>query len=233
VPPDPAAASSLHRPLLAFTLAATGILAALNLLNLAGGAYAAYAAAHLGTPRADDALNAARISVSLAPWSSARSAQLGWVLAERGDGEASAAAYADALRWAPADPLLWNEFALAQGRARRFGPAFGLAVATSNRLAPTSPAIQASNAAMALSYWRDGSPDVRREWRQSVRYELDNNRPAFQRQLLAMGYWVPFCAYVAADVGEQAWCDEFARERRQCAENPQAVTDSSVCDYVE
>ena len=214
--------------LLGLGVAATA--AALSLLNLFSAAYATYTGAHLDQPRAADTLTAARLSAALAPWSASRRAQLGWVLAERGDAS-TLQAYSRALRWAPADAVLWNEAALALGRVHQFGSAFTTAVARSNALAPTSPAVQASNAALALSYWNLGSPEARREWLQSLRFELDNNRAAFQRQLIMLGYWAPFCAYAAGELGEKAWCDEFRRQRAQCADHPETVPDPSICDY--
>jgi len=211
-------------------LAVAVVAAALSLLNVLSAAYATYASAHLDQPRAAGTLTAAQLSAALAPWSAGRQAQLGWVLAERGDA-ATLQAYGSALRWAPADALLWNEAALALGRVHQFGPAFTTAVTRANALAPTSPAVQASNAALALSYWNSGSPAVRHEWLQSLRFELDNNRSGFQRQLITLGYWAPFCAYAANELGEKAWCDDFRGQRARCIDQPESLPDPSICDY--
>jgi len=183
-----------------------GLVLLLNLLNLSAFAYSRYAEARLDRlpdPRAETASSVAQ---ALTPWSARRVAVNGWILAVGGSADASAAAYERALRWAPADPLLWTEYAQALARGRLFDERLPLATRRALALAPNSPAVRQSVSHMGLSYWRHGSPELKELWRQSTRWELDHNRLSFLRSLDDLEYRAPFCRYHAQELGEEAWC---------------------------
>ena len=188
-------------------LAGAALLLLLNLLALTASLYAWFAEQRLDVLPDVRATRASAHAASLAPWSARHTALHGWVLANSGDFAGADAAYLEALRLAPADPLLWAEYALALGRNRVFDERLTLATRRALALAPASPAVRQGVSRMALSYWRFGSPEVRELWRQSLRWELDHNRASFLNALDREGHRSAFCASHAAELGEQAWCN--------------------------
>lgn len=194
---------------LAGTLGAAG-LAVLHVCNLLGSAYSGYAERRLDTAREASAMAAADVAVKLTPWSSRRAALRAWLLAEHGS-SAAYAAYEDALRLAPAEPLLWIEFAQAMARLGRFDPVLQSAVGQAGRLAPHSPAVRSASAAMGLSYWPRGSAALRELWLQAMRAELAQNRSAFLASAIARGQAVAFCADPGPQLGERDWCETVPR----------------------
>jgi hypothetical protein len=187
-------------------LAGAALLLLLNLLALAASVYAEYAEQRLDRLPDEGAQRASALAVALTPWSAQRQALHGWILAESGDFTAADAAYRQALAAAPADALLWAEYALALARNRMFDERLHLATSRALALAPTSPAVRQGVARMALTYWRFGSAPLRELWRQSLRWELDHNRTAFLQAMDRDGYRRAFCLDQAAAFNEQAWC---------------------------
>ena len=187
-------------------LAGAALLLSINLLALCAGLYAGYAEQRLDRLPDERATRAATLAAMLAPWSAPHRALQGWIRGASGDFEAADAAYLAALRRAPADALLWAEYALVLGRNRVFDERLTLATRRALELAPASPAVRQGIARMALSYWRFGEPPVRELWRQSLRWELDHNRAAFLHALERDGHRRAFCAWHAADLGEAPWC---------------------------
>jgi len=187
-------------------LAGAALLLLLNLLALAASVYAEYAEQRLDRLPDEPAQRAGALAVALTPWSAPRQALHGWILADSGDFPAADAAYRKALRRAPADALLWAEYALALARNRMFDARLLLATQRALALAPTSPAVRAGVSRMALTYWRFGSEPLRELWRQSLRWELDHNRSAFLQAMDRDGYRRAFCLDQAAVFNEQAWC---------------------------
>ncbi len=187
-------------------LAGAAVLLLLSLLALTASLYGHYAGQRLDTLPDERATRAAAHAAALAPWSAPYRAQYAWILGESGDFAGADAAYLRALKLAPADPLLWTEYALVLGRNRMFDQRLTHATTRALALAPTSPAVRQSVARMALSYWRFGSPELRELWRQSLRWELDHNRDSFVRAVEQAGHRRAFCATHAADLGEEAWC---------------------------
>jgi hypothetical protein len=192
-------------------LAGAALLLLLNLLALAAGLYARYAEQRLDRLPDPRAARASALAAGLAPWSAPARALQGWIGGESGDFEAADAAYAAALRRAPADALLWAEYALVLGRNRVFDARMEQATRRALALAPTSPAVHQGLARMGLSYWRFADPPVRELWRRSLRWELDRDRAAFLLALEREGYRGTFCAWHAGDLGEAAWCREGSR----------------------
>ena len=190
-------------------LAAAG-LALLNLAQLAGAGYAGFANRHIDRPEAPGTLAAARIAGGWTPWSSRHAALLGWVHAENGAAEPALAAYARALRLAPADAVLWSEYAQVLGRLGRFDAAMAHAVRRAQQLAPTSPAVRRALAELGLSYWSRGDDALRALWLESMRGELARNRGEFLAVALARGQGRTFCDQPAAALGEGAWCERIA-----------------------
>ena len=187
-------------------LAGAALLLLLNLLALAASLYGDYAERRLDRlpdPRAE---RASALATTLAPWLAPHQALRGWIHAESGNFAAADAAYLDALRRAPADALLWAEYALALARNRMFDARLLLATRRALALAPTSPAVRQGVARMALTYWRFGPDELRELWHQSLRWELDHNRTAFLQALDREGYRRAFCADQAEGFNEQAWC---------------------------
>jgi len=195
--------------LIAALFAATA-LALLNLVNLAGAGYARFASQHLDRPDAAATLAATRIAAQWPPWSSAHVALHGWVLAENRQEGAALAAYLEALRLAPGDPLLWSEYGLALARLGQFGPALTLAVTQGQRLAPNSPAVQRAVADLGLGYWSRGTPEQRALWLEGMRRELDRNRAGFLGHVLTRGQGMTFCRDPALRLGEAPWCESIA-----------------------
>lgn len=178
----------------------------LNVLNLVAAGYERRAEYLLDTLPNDAARRASAIAAALAPWSASRNALHGWIAADAGELEPAVAAYARALRAAPADPLLWAEYAQALGRNRVFDGRLTWATLRALTLAPSSPAIRQGISRMGLHYWRRGDPQLQELWRQSFRWELDHNRTSFLRTLEDGGYRETFCATQAEALGETAYC---------------------------
>jgi len=187
-------------------LAGAALLLLLNLSALVAGAYGRYAEQRLDRLPDERAARAGTLAATLAPWSAQGLALKGWIHGGSGDFATADAAYRAALRRAPADALLWAEYALVLGRNRVFDQRLTLATRRALELAPASPAVRQGIARMALSYWRFADTPVRELWRQSLRWELDHNRAAFLQSLDREGSRGTFCAWHAADLGEQPWC---------------------------
>ena len=187
-------------------LAAT-LLALLNVVNLAGAGYAHVASQRLDLPESPGALAAAQIAARVSPWSSSRNALHGWLLAENRRADESDAAYRKALRLAPADALLWSEYALALARLGRFGAALTDALTRAQQLAPNSPVVQRTLAEIGLSYFSRGDAQQRALWLASLRGELAANRRLFLGFVLTRGRVQTFCRDIAPQVGEEKWCD--------------------------
>jgi tetratricopeptide (TPR) repeat protein len=192
-------------------LAGAALLLLLNLLALAAGLYARYAEQRLDRLPDARAARASALATGLAPWSAPTRALEGWIHGESGDFEAADAAYVAALRRAPADALLWAEYALVLARNRVFDARLEHATRRALALAPTSPAVRQGLSRMGLAYWRFAEPPVRELWRQSLRWELDRDRAAFLLALDREGFRGTFCAWHAEDLGEAAWCRGAAR----------------------
>lgn len=189
-------------------LLAVAVLALLNLAALASTAYTGFAERGLDRPPSPAALAAARIASRWAPWSSQSAALQGWLLAEARDAEGAVAAYRRALRLAPADPVLWNEYALARARLGLFDASLTLAVQRTQQLAPTSAAVRRSLADMGLNYWQWGTAEQRALWLVSMRAELAHSRGPFLGHALTRGRARTFCQGPAAELGEARWCEE-------------------------
>jgi hypothetical protein len=187
-------------------LLAAVALALLNLSSLAGAGYARVAERGLDRPESPATLAAARIASERAPWSGTHAALHGWVLAENRDAGAALATYATALRLAPADPLLWAEYALALGRLGQFGEPMTLAVARARELAPVSPAVRATVADLGLSYWQRGDARLQALWLAAMAEQRHTDRGAFLGHALTRGQGRAFCRGPARELGEQAWC---------------------------
>jgi hypothetical protein len=187
-------------------LAGAALLLLLNLSALAATGYAYFAEERLGVLPDLRATRASAHAAALAPWSARQRALRGWVLGNSGEFEAAQAAYVGALRRAPADALLWAEYALVLGHNRVFDERLTLATTRALALAPASPAVRQGVSRMALSYWRSGAPELRELWRQSLRWELDHNHDSFLAAVEREGHRNAFCADHAAQFGEQAWC---------------------------
>lgn len=194
---------------LSAALLAAAVLGLFHLANLAAAGYAAFAARHLDRPHSPATREAARIATRAAPWSATHAALEGWVLAENGAPEALAT-YPRALRLAPADPLLWAEYALVLARLGQFGPELTLAVAQARQRAPTSAAVRRSVAELGLSYWRRGTREQRAAWLEAMREELARSRGAFLTHVLTRGQGRTFCDDPARALGEEPWCRAIA-----------------------
>ncbi len=187
-------------------LAGAALLLLLNLLALTAGLYARYAEGRLDILPDERAARASRHASALARWSPEYRALQGWILGESGDFPGADAAYRGALRRAPADALLWAEYALVLGRNRVFDERLALATRRALALAPASPAVRQGISRMALGYGLFGDEPVRELWRQNLRWELDHNRAAFLQTVERDGYRRAFCYQYATDLGESAWC---------------------------
>ena len=189
--------------------------AALQASSLLGNAYFTYAEQHLDLPDAPRTVAASRAAATLAPWSSRYLALAGWLLATREDDAESQAYYRRALRWAPADALLWQEFALTLAQHGRYQD-LTVPLQRSQALAPASPAVQSANAAMGLAHWAQGPDPARALWLASMRYELDHDRPSFLRGVVARGDIPLFCGSLASMLGEERWCQRIDARLHQC-----------------
>ena len=189
-------------------------LALANLANLVGAGYSRYTSGHLDRPDAVDTRAAAEIAATWPPWSSSHAALYGWVLAEtEKTGQAhfpAEAAYARALRLAPGDALLWDEYALALARLGAFDERLLQATRRAQALAPNSPAVRRSVADMGLSYWQRGNAEQRAAWLISMREELGASRAAFLSHAFTRGQGRTFCEGPAEKLGEARWCESVA-----------------------
>ena len=189
-----------------------GIAAALLLALASGGlllaaAYASFAERHLDDPRDLRAVTASRIAASLAPWTASTLALHAWLLMEQGDAGLARLVYHRALRLAPADALLWAEYAIAMTRLDPNDSTILGAVARAQQLAPSSPAIQAALAELGLNSWNTSSEELRTLWLSSMRHQLIYARTAFLGMTVARGQVFTFCSGPANDLGERSWCE--------------------------
>lgn len=182
------------------------LLALLNLCALAAAGYAAAADRQLDRPESPKVLAAARIASQLAPWSAKYHALHGWLLAENRLAEESLAAYDEALRLAPADAVLWAEYAQVLARLGRFDDALTGALEQARTLAPNSPVIQRTLAELGLAYFERGNARQREIWLDAMRAELAQNRKPLLTHVLTRGQRQLFCLELAPKLGEEAWC---------------------------
>jgi hypothetical protein len=89
--------------------------------------------------------------------------------------------------------------------------------------------VQASNAAIALSYWGLGTPLLQQTWLQSLRYELEQDTTAFRAQLTSLGYWRGYCENAAAALGDAVWCKETLKQWARCQVHPNET--APVCEF--
>lgn len=193
------------KTLAAATVAAT-LLALLNLSALSAAGYAAAANRQLDRPESPKVLAAARIAAKLAPWSAKYHALHGWLLAENRLADDSLAAYGKALRLAPADPLLWAEYAQVLARLGHFDGALTEALGRARALSPNSPVIQRTLAELGLSYYERGDARQRELWLEATRAELARDRRQFLTHVLTRGQRQLFCGVLAPQLNEEAWC---------------------------
>ena len=186
------------------------LVAALNLLNLLASGYERRAEQRLDVLPDAAAESDSTAAAALSYWNARRHALRGWISAEEGDIEAAVASYAKALRRAPADAVLWAEYAQALARNRVFDGRLTWATLRALTLAPASPAVRQGVSRMGFSYWRQGEADLQELWRQSFRWELDHNRASFLRTVEDDGLRATFCARHAEVLGEAAWCGKVA-----------------------
>jgi tetratricopeptide (TPR) repeat protein len=191
-------------------LLAAASLALLNFALLAGAGYARFATEHLGRPAATSTLAAAQLAHRWTPWSSPNAALLGWALAEQRATEPALQTYADALRLAPGDAVLWTEYAQVLGRLGRFDATLSQAVTRAQQLAPHSPAVRRALAELALAYWSRSDESLRALWLDTMRAELARDRGAFLGTVLTRGQGVTFCREPGPALGETAWCERIA-----------------------
>jgi Flp pilus assembly protein TadD len=189
-----------------FFLVAAALLGLLNLANLAATGYAAAANRQLDRPESPKALAAARIASQLAPWSAKHHALHGWLLAENRRAEDALAEYRAALRLAPADALLWAEYAQVLARLGRFDATLTDALERARALAPNSPVIERTLAEIGLSYYLRGDDAQRALWLEAMRGELARSRVLFLTHVLTRGQQAVFCGALAPKLGEEAWC---------------------------
>ena len=187
-------------------LVGAALLLLLNLSSLAAALYANFAEQRLDLLPDLRASRASALAAALAPWSATHRALHGWVLGDSGDFESAQAAYLGALRRAPADALLWAEYAQVLGRNRVFDERLTAATQRALALAPASPAVRQGISRMALAYGLFGEGPVRELWRQNLRWELDHSRETFLHTVQQDGYRRAFCLKYAPDLGESAWC---------------------------
>lgn len=211
-------------------LGVTGVLAlgAFNLAHLLSWAYAGHAESRLGRPDSTRTLAASRYASTLAPWSSTRLALQGWILAERGEIVESAESYARALRWNPADPLLWSEYAQALARNERFEE-LEHPTLRANALAPASPAVQSAIAAMGFTYWDHGSAALQAQWLLSMRYEHTHNRELFWNTLIARGRVLSYCTGPAMNWKIRHWCESMQRVAEACRQQRRIDDGFALC----
>jgi hypothetical protein len=186
-------------------------LTATSLVSLVAAGYGRVAERGLDRPSATLTRNAAFLSAALAPWNSRYAALMGWIAAENNASEESLVAYSAALRWSPADPLLWVEYALALSRLDLLDERFMAVVERAQALAPEAPVVHERLAQLGIGRWQRSSAELRNRWLVSFRYELRRNRPDFLRQIRLRGRAIEFCASAAQALGEQAWCSTVAR----------------------
>lgn len=186
--------------------------AVLNGLELVAAGYAGVARQALessGPP----AVAAANIATTLTPWSATRHALEGWLQAESGESETALRSYDRALRWAPADALIWTEFAQVRARAGRFDDALLRAVARAQALAPHSPPVQRALAEMGLAYWPHGAGPLQERWLASMRYQLERSPASLLARVLTRGQAQAFCEGPATALGQQSWCSTLRATR--------------------
>lgn len=189
-------------------LCASGALAVLNFVQLAGAGYAGFANRHLDRPLSPAVQQSAQLAARWQPWSSSSAALEGWLHAENGQRDAARAAYGRALRLAPADALLSTEYALALGRIGQFDATMAEAIRHAAQRAPTSGVIRAAIADLGLSYWARGTAELQMLWLAGMRDELARNRAALLDRVLRRGQGLTFCRGPATGLGEGKWCTD-------------------------
>lgn len=186
--------------------AAVVLILVLGALDLSATAYGRYAEARLDRLPDPGVQAAAALATAFSPWSAQPAALHGWILAQGGSRDEAIAAYLRALRWAPADALLWAEYAQALARMEVFDERMTWATRRALELAPSSPAVRDTVATMGLAYWRRGEEALHDLWRQSIRWQLDHSRGSFLSAVEGREQRGAFCLRYAAALGEAAWC---------------------------
>jgi Flp pilus assembly protein TadD len=186
--------------------AAAALLALFNLCSLAAAGYATAAQRQLDNPESPKTIAAARIAARLAPWSAKYHALHGWVLAENHRDEESRAQYRRALQVAPADALLWAEYAQVLARLGHFDDTLSEALHQARALAPNSPAVQRTLADIGLAYYERGNIAQREVWVEAMGRELIRDRRTFLAHVQTRGQTGLFCRELAGQFHEGAWC---------------------------
>ncbi|MEK6805831.1 MAG: hypothetical protein AABY95_04205 [Pseudomonadota bacterium] len=162
------------------------------------------------SPTSIAALKSAVLSVQLAPWNAYSHAELAWRLQSSGNFRASRQQFAQALSWAPADAYLWAEYAQLLAHQRKFGREMELVTRESNRLGPTSSAIQHSNAYIGLYFWGRGTQELRNQWQTSMAFVLRTNRKRFLEQVRNVHRDRYFCLGPGVNLQVGSWCDRLS-----------------------
>jgi hypothetical protein len=160
----------------------------------------------------------ADLARSLAPWKPEAHSAYARNRAADADLSAAIPAFAQALRWAPADAHLWREMLRSLVRAGRFDQLTFLALDQTRKLAPHSPGIQLGNALDGVYFWRHGDEAFRAAWLDAMRYSLFHSRNLFLFQVARAHRELYFCAYAGASLHQQKWCQQAFWLRSTCAQ---------------
>lgn len=153
-------------------------------------------------------LAANKLAVNLAPWKPAFRARLARSLILSGtDNDAIKSEFISALKWAPADPYLWQDFAQIMAAQNSFDADFEMAVLRVNVLGPASRTIQASAADLGVRHWFRGSAATQKEWLRSISFQLRHEPKPFLKSVFVSNQMYWFCSSAALELPVSKWCD--------------------------
>jgi hypothetical protein len=201
-----------------------------NLCWLVSAAYGAYAGELARAGRQPvTARAAAGLAASLAPWDVKAQADFAWKLAVAGDLGAAREHMLQALRAAPADAFLWQDFAQLLASHWRFGEEMTLALRQASALAPNSPALLSHNAQFGILHWSQGSAAQRQIWLAGMQHVLNARRAEFLNALIVQDGATPICLMAASELGLEEWCRRYGEALEACETTAGTPSDLTAC----
>jgi hypothetical protein len=128
------------------------------------------------------------------------------------NGQELVSASLEALRWMPADPYRWADFANVLVLTERYGPPLSHALTRVNTLAATSPALQRANVELWINHWTRGDRHAREQWLYSAEFVMTRQGRKFTRSLRRSGRDAEFCRTMGPHLELARWCEARFRE---------------------
>lgn len=179
-------------------------------------AYATYARENLtGSRGAEQALASAELALQLIPQHAGYQSLRARAERRRGDPQATAHLYRQALKRAPADAVLWRDYALFLLSRGEYGAAQH-AIARAQALSPANRGLHLSLGLTGLSIWQTAPPPLRELWSRSIEFRLRHQPKEFLRYVFASGQEAMLCRHFATEPALKDWCYWTRNARQSC-----------------